>query len=257
MHTVANQMRQPGAYCLAAPAGESAQAAREIVGEVYARACRFDFEAPGFCLISMDKDTDSRGMRRFMVALKIELQHMHRARTGREMCYLSAGRFDQQVTTKLHRDGAPVESLLMLGYEPSGIESEVILADYAKCAFDMGITPDEFMEKHNPMFTSGEKHLLEYSTKVECFSNRIHQVLLINNSAAPYTPAGKSMQGVLHTARILNPDDTQRRVINSTMIGVYDPGHPEPVLPNELAEYVSTSAVQRRGNDKGYLKDDE
>ena len=38
------------------------------------------------------------------------------------------------MTTKPHRDGAPDESLLMLGYEPSAIASEVTLSDWPQTA---------------------------------------------------------------------------------------------------------------------------
>lgn len=39
-------------------------------------------------------------------------------------------RFDQQVKTKPQRDGSPEESLLMLGYEPSLIETRPEMSDY-------------------------------------------------------------------------------------------------------------------------------
>ena len=54
-----------------------------------------------------------------MVVIKRELQSIHRKNSGRELLYLTAERFDQQQTTKFHLDGAPAESILMLGYEPT------------------------------------------------------------------------------------------------------------------------------------------
>ena len=58
-----------------------------------------------------------------MVELKGLLSDLAVQRGRRPFAYLSMARFDQQETTKFHLDGAPAESLLMLGYEPSKIRS--------------------------------------------------------------------------------------------------------------------------------------
>ena len=61
-------------------------------------------------------------------------------------------RFDQQETTKFHLDGAPEQSMLMLGYEPSRVVSRLFLADYTRAASDLGITPQLFLTEFNPMY---------------------------------------------------------------------------------------------------------
>ena len=78
---------------------------------------------------------------------------------------MSAGRFDQQVTTRLHRDGGPDECFLMLGYEPSAIVAEIGIADYSKCAHDMGLSASEFLDHYNPMFAAGEDLLRPYTRR--------------------------------------------------------------------------------------------
>jgi hypothetical protein len=254
MQAISKPLWTPENYCLSARSRLAATVAQDLADTVYTRVFRTDFDAPGFCLISLEAATDSHELRQIMVALKFELQRIHRLRTTRDLLYISAGRFDQQVTTKAHRDGAPDESILMLGYEPSVIASEVTLSDYSRCAFDSGITPRDFLDKHNPMFKSGQSLLEQYTTKVECFSNTNSQILLINNSDAPFDRA--SMQGVLHTAKVFVPDENQRRVINSTTIGVFEIGTPEPVSAIDLEQFLVTTAVKRQGNDKKYLKDD-
>ena len=190
----------------------------ELAALVYSRVCRSDFSAPGFLLINLGRDCDSHALRQFMFKLKGLMRRIYQAQTGRDLVYLSAARFDQQSTTKLHRDGGPDECFLMLGYEPSQVRAAVAISDYSQCAHEMGLTPSEFLERHNPMFRTGEELLRPFTTSVDCFSNFDSQILLINNSMTAFSDGNKTWQGVLHTATIENPSDDLRRVINSTMI---------------------------------------
>jgi hypothetical protein len=190
-----------------------------------------------------------------MLDLKGHLQQLHESRTGEDLVLLSAGRFDQQVTTKPHRDGGPDECFLMLGYEPSPVTSALALFDYSRCALDMGISPKELLDKHNPMFVAGEQLLLPYKTDVVCFSNLNYQIVLINNSMASYCARRPAWQGVLHTASIINPSDAHRRVVNSTMIASVAKGTPEPVSESQQREFLTTNIVHRRGYDRHHLTD--
>jgi hypothetical protein len=191
-----------------------------------------------------------------MVQLQRAMSLVHQAIADKALVYVSAARFDQQTTTRLHRDGGPEESFLMLGYEPSAVASELQIADYARCAFDLGLSPKEFLVRHNPMFQAGHELLMPYTTRIPCFSRTNYQIAFINNSCAPYSEARAAWQGTLHTATIVNPDDAQRRVINSTMLASVPKGSPENLSPAELDEFVHTWAVRRQGYDKHHLKDD-
>jgi hypothetical protein len=222
---------------------------------IYQRVCRTNFNEPGFCLLDFGSSIDSHEFRGIMINLKEQLAIHHEAVRGQTLIFCSAARFDQQTTTKLHLDGGPVESFLMLGYEPSEIRAEVQLADYAKCAHDLGLTPQEFMTKHNPMFRSGAELLAPYVTRIPCFSNQSFQIICINNSSAPFD--GASWQGLLHAARIANTNDAHRRIINSTMICPAEIGAPEGVPPAELQDFANSSAVRRRGYDRLNVEDDE
>lgn len=235
---------------------DATRSLRQLAEDVYERVCRSDFSAPGYCVVSVDEIEDSAAFRRLMVDLKNELAEIHVRRAGSWMGYLSVGRFDQQVTTKFHLDGGPAECFLMLGYEPSTVGSNLQIADYSRCAYDLGITPQEFLERHNPMFQEGFELLRQYIAEIPCFSNGQFQIVCINNSFAAYSSDGPRWQGVLHTAEILTPDDTARRVINSTMIAPVVEGTLGFVSKEETEEFVRTSVVHRRGHDKGYLADD-
>jgi len=249
METTTLEPWAPGDYCLAALSSVDSHFS-ELAADVYARACRFDFDAPGFCLIDLGPEATSESLRRVMIELKQELQTVHGANCARNLVWLSAGRFDQQVTTKFHRDGGPPECLLILGYEPTSIRAEFSLADYSRCAFDLGLTPAQFLEKHNPMFVAGEELLRPYTTRVACFSNAHYQVLVINNSVAEWSDDRRAWQGVLHTARILNPSDAHRRVVNSTMVASVEMGAPSSVSDADIREFVTTSLVRQHGYTK-------
>ncbi len=144
---------------------ELPNSSQQLAREIYDRVCRTDFSAPGFCLVTVEGCSDSVLFRQLMVDLKEAMSQIH-LRTGNRLGYLSAGRFDQQVTTKFHLDGGPPECFLMLGYEPSSVESKVEIADYSRCASDLGLTPQEFLERHNPMFQSGYDLLRPYITTI-------------------------------------------------------------------------------------------
>ncbi|WP_156345023.1 hypothetical protein [Verrucomicrobium spinosum] len=66
--------------------------------------------------------------------MKEALSRLYGQQFGEPLEYVSMGRFDQQNTTRLHLDGAPARSFLMLGYEPTSVRSEFCIADYSRCA---------------------------------------------------------------------------------------------------------------------------
>ena len=167
---------------------------------------------------------------------------MTRRYRGRQLGYQSLTRFDQQVTTKPHRDGGPDESILMLGYEPSLIESRLEMSDYSKCAYDLSMTPTEFLDQFNPMFPDGQNRLAAYTTPIDDFDNTSFQIMLINNSMKQF---GDGLVGVLHTATIINPNPDLRRIINSTMIASVPQGHGGSISVDEQNDFVTTAVVRR------------
>ena len=125
-------------------------------------AWRFDFSAPGFCLLDLGPDVDSHELRSLMLDLKERLIEVAARRNGPRFVYRSLGRFDQQETTKFHLDGAPDRSLLLLSYEPSQVRSRLSLADYTRCASELGMEPKHFLDEFNPMYRKGEEMLAGY-----------------------------------------------------------------------------------------------
>ena len=203
---------------------------------------RFDFSTPGFFLLDLGVDLDSHSLRSRMVALKAQLNEITVARTGKRFVYRSMGRFDQQVTTKFHIDGAPAESLLMLGYEPSSVRSRLFMADYTRCAFALGIEPQHFLNDLNPMFSKGEEALTGYITELpQVVAN--FRLLLINNSSLPFTSARMNPLGVMHKAEIIAPNEAESRIVNSMMLTTANDSAPEEIGPDQERAFVETEAI--------------
>ncbi len=218
------------------------QTATELATSAYPKVFRTGFSEPGFALFNLGTTFGSQEQRQLMVELKQELSRLEHERCGRTLVYQSLGRFDQQVTTKPHRDGGPDQSILMLGYEPTSVPSRVSMSDFSRCASDMELTPAEFLDRHNPMFPDGQDRLANYTTELADFDHSSFQILIINNSVTPV--GGNSLQGILHTAEIIVPDPDQMRVVNSTMVGCE--GHSEPdVSENDVAAFMTTDVIRR------------
>lgn len=221
---------------------------RAIAAELYRRTCRVNFDRPGFCVLNLGRDIDSVTLRQVMVDLKRDMAAIHEAATGNTLAYLSAARFDQQETTRPHLDGGPEECFLMLGYEPSAIDSDIEIYDYARFAYEHDLTPGEFMARHNPMFQPGQESLRPYATRVPCFSKTGYRIVCINNSCSPYSESQTAWQGTLHAATIASPDESTRRVVNSTMIVSVPAGTPDFIDDGQLNDFLTTLAVRRQGD---------
>jgi hypothetical protein len=216
----------------------------EIVGlaeRVYAQAFRTDFSAPGFALVSLRQTVESISLRRFMIALKGALDAIYQQKSGRHLNCRSMLRFDQQTTTKFHLDGAPDESYLMLGYEPSQVQSVLCMADYVRAADDLNLTPQQFLTDYNPMFARGEQQLVPYTTRVEGFDAYGSHLLLVNNSRLPFCPDGANTLGVMHQATIINSDPNQSRIVNSIMLAVSEAEDEETTFLAMQQDFLATS----------------
>jgi hypothetical protein len=214
-----------------------------IAGRVFYLVWRFDFAAPGFAVLDLAPGIDSQTLRSWIVDLKERLSEITVRHGGKPFSFRSMARFDQQVTTKFHLDGAPAESMLILGYEPSRVVSRLFLADYTRAAFDLGITPQQFLQDFNPMFKKGEELLAGYATELPQAAEGHSRILVINNSSLPYTEAKTNPLGVMHKAIIVTPDESERRIVNSTML-VTDSG--DEISANKQEEFVTTEKISQK-----------
>jgi hypothetical protein len=198
---------------------------------VFENVWRTSLSPPGFHWNDLDGGYDSRGLRAAMVALVHSLSDVVEHRTGRRFVPFSMGRFDQQVTTKFHLDGAPDESLLLLGYEPSEVESTLSIADYSRCAAYRGMSPSDFLDAFNPLFPAGEAALRGEIVALPPIPRGWSRWVAINNSRRAPDPNGANSLGVLRRGEIPAPDPRLSRVVNSLIL---TPAQPPFVDFNEL-----------------------
>lgn len=213
-----------------------------IVEKVFGLVWRFDFTTPGFCLLDIAACMDSHTLRAWMVDLKGRLSEIGVGRGGRPFIFRSMARFDQQETTKFHLDGAPDQSMLILGYEPSRVVSRLFLADYTRAAHDLGITPQQFLSDFNPMYKKGEELLGRYVTELPQPAQGHSRILLINNSSLPFTEARTNSLGVMHKAIIVTPDDAESRIVNSTMLVTEG----DEISADKQEEFVRTDKISQK-----------
>jgi hypothetical protein len=229
---------KPGEYSLDLPAKPEQVGAEKV----FDLAWRFDFTAPGFCLLDPGPRVDSHTLRSWMVDLKERLSEVGVRRGRPPFIFRSMARFDQQETTKFHLDGAPAESMLILGYEPSRVYSRLFLADYTHAAFDLGITPHQFLQDFNPMYRKGEDLLGRYFTELSLFGVDHARILVVNNSSLPFTEDRTNSLGVMHKAIIVTPDEAERRIVNSTMLVTEG----EEIGVEKREEFVRTHKISQK-----------
>ncbi len=232
-------MRNQAEYLLTLEAAPD----QAVAETVYDLVWRFDFTTSGFAILDIASGLVSHALRSWMVDLKQRLSEIGGRRAGKPFFFRSMARFDQQVTTKFHLDGAPAESMLILGYEPSKVESRLFLADFTRAAFDLGITPEQFLHDFNPMYKKGEDLLARYVTELPQPENGHSRILVINNSSLPSTEGRTSPLGVMHKAIIVTPDESERRIVNSTML-VTEGG--DEIAAEKQNEFVRTDRISQK-----------
>lgn len=212
----------------------------DVASEIYSLACRVDFSQPGFALLRQPHIKDSLEHRKELVELKEALSDINQNKSGKKLGWFTISRFNQKNTTKLHRDGGPDQSLLILGYEPTSVPCEVSMADYSKCAFNLKITPEEFLERHNPMYEEGLELLNAYISKLTEFDTSIYQILVVNNSNSPFKTENPSWLGVLHGAVVHK--NSAPRIINSTSVCPINTDEEEGVSSDRIDEFLQANA---------------
>jgi len=221
----------------------SASLLTELANWLYPRVFRHDFQMPGAALISFDVEISSAQLRRTMVDLKENLSDIYHKTTGDHLVYLSVGRFNQQATTKFHLDGAPDQAFLMLGYEPTIVASELSIADYTRAAHDWNISPKELLSDFNPMYLANEQRLLPYATKLQGFEPSHAHIMLVNNSALPFSDGGENTLGVMHQATVPHAIPNASRTVNSTMISGADAENESPVSDATRQWFLETQEI--------------
>ena len=202
---------------------------------------RTTIDKPGFVNLDFGTSLDSYQLRTIMVALKNELSKSTRKIFNKNLTYHWLVRFDQQANTPYHVDNAGNQSFLMLGYEPSEIDSALYLADYYKYAAKSTSATKEYLENFTPIFNDDDALLSPYITKVAPFKKDTYKIILINNSNPKSNP---ETLGVFHKATMENIDLNKSRVVNSMLLNMESVNDEDSDGENEL-EFMHTVVVSR------------
>jgi hypothetical protein len=210
-----------------------------LIDLAYKIVFRKEYSYSGFIVFDFGKHYTSSELRQRMVDIKNGLGDCLIRDKNLKLNYQWMGRFNQQETTKFHRDSAADQSFLMLGYEPSKIKSRLFFADYMQLATSLNLSPDEYFQQYSPILLDNEKHLDKYITEVEDFDETTYKIVLMNNSCSVDT------LGVLHKASIVNKDTSIDRIINSTMLVTSSIEEQDSFTPEQQKEFIFTDIISR------------
>ena len=191
----------------------------------------------GYCTFAADQEQPtSTELRRAMLDVVFAFNRL----SPRPFVVGRVGRFDQQVSTRFHRDGAADVSLLLLGYEPTTVESQLFLHDPFRAAGEGSAF--EYLRRNKPMTKEGDDELMKRAMNVLGPPSRAHIVVVNNCTVLENPPPGHPL-GVLHRGRIPNPDPTASRVVNSLGLMFEGEPHREPVAAERLAWFRDGDSV--------------
>ena len=207
--------------------------------DVFESVFRTGIEKNGFAILDFGADFGSERLRAKMVDLKNELSALCKEYIGQKLDYEWMGRFDQQETTKFHRDNAADFSYLMLGYEPSKVDSKLYFADYSRLIENQNIPIDTYFKGYNPMYMDGEKMLLPYIKEAAPFPKDNYKIVLLNNSKI-HTKWGF---GIFHKAEVPERINAEQRVINSTMMCLKHIDEEENFSTEQQNDFIKTTKI--------------
>lgn len=197
---------------------------KKVVQYCIKKVFRTNTDENGFIHFDPGKNLTPFQFRTIMVDLKKELSKFTIDEFDKKLTYHWLVRFDQQVDTPFHVDNAAAQSFLMLGYEPSEIESELHIADYYRFASESNKAQHNYLKNFIPIFKGDESLLDPYIKKVNPFYNNTYTIVLINNSS----PKSKQETlGVFHKAVIVNQDFSKSRIVNSMVLNMISKDRPD------------------------------
>ncbi len=206
---------------------------------LFRRVWRTTTTEPGWAVLVPDVPVDSFALRREMVRVLSEMSAEAERAGLPPFAVERLGRFDQQVSTRFHRDGAAPGSLLLLGYEPSRIVSRLFVADAARAAEVAGVGVNAFLKANHPLRPASEAALAGVTTELNWPADR-GAIVVVNNSLFPDGEPGRPL-GLLHKGLIDHPDPKAARVINS--LGAMPADEPgRAALPASAVEAFVTRA---------------
>lgn len=213
----------------------------DVLNKVFSNVFRRKHRYPGFSILSFHQEMNSELLRKTMIDLKSGLSIRCQNKFNQELDYFWLSRFDQQKTTKFHRDNAPIDSYLVLGYEPTKIESRILFADYHRFVSENKLSIDEYYKLYNPIFKVGEKRLSPYIIANKKLDKTSFHIVIINNSDLE----SEKTFGILHKAEMITKDQNQERIVNSMMLCLKSSNEPQKISKQDEIRFVGTKEINK------------
>lgn len=211
---------------------------KDLAQQCFSAVFRTDTDKPGFHHFDLGKNNTPFEFRTIMTTLKKELSLLSETHFSKKLSYHWLVRFDQQVNTPFHVDNAGDQSFLLLGYEPSEVESELHIADYHAFA---KANDHEHIVNFTPVFKEDESLLVPFTTKLKSFDKEAYHIVIMNNSNATL-PA--ETLGVYHKAVIVKQDFSKSRVVNSMVLNMTSEDRSIEDRQRE-EKYLNTTAISK------------
>ena len=215
---------------------------KDLIKNIYTSVFRQSTKQDGFYYLNLGSKIESKEFRQLMIDIKNSLSVLCKENLKKELHYKSLGRFTHQNTSKPHRDTADNHSFLMLGYEPTMVESKAYITDYSKFIEQQKISIETFFSKDKEANLVEDTSLLEdYTTEINPFNKNDYRILIANNSRS----YEEKTFGVFHSAEIPKKIDNQDRILNYMMLRLSDLNSKEQYTLQNIEEFLSTDKVNR------------
>ncbi|HAA19323.1 MAG TPA: hypothetical protein DCP28_11330 [Cytophagales bacterium] len=177
-----------------------------------------------------------------MVELKEGLTAVSQRRANLRLNYQWMGRFSHQHTSQFHRDSAHPHSFLMLGYEPTAVDSRVYVADFSKLIEQHGIPLATYFGGSQEVNVAAEApSIAPYVTELTPFPKDHYRLLVLNNSKSFQKPTF----GMFHRGEVQQKQSAEDRIINSIMLYMANPEEEEQHTQQDISNFVNTQQVNR------------
>ncbi|OJJ21136.1 hypothetical protein BKI52_11245 [marine bacterium AO1-C] len=209
---------------------------------IYDAVFRDSTDQPGFYFQDFGSELDSSTFRQKMIALKEGLSNICTLRSNKRLNFQGMGRFNHQHSSRFHRDSAEPHSFLMLGYEPTQVESNVYVADYTKYIEEHRTSLEAYFGGSQDVNTANDEELLApYITQLAPFPKNHYRLLLVNNSKS-FT---EKTLGVFHRGEVLQLVEGEDRILNYMMLHLCDQSVEEQYDELTIRDFINTEKVNR------------
>lgn len=203
---------------------------------------RDSIKQPGFYYWDFGNLIDSKTFRQNMVDLKNSLSRLCKLHLNRRLNYQSVGRFNHQHSSLFHRDNGNPNSFLMLGYEPTKVDSKVYVADYSKYIEEEDISLEIFFEGERDInLIKNNNVLAPFVTELKPFQKENYRLLLLNNSKS----FDDKSYGIFHSAEIPQMIVGEDRVLNYVMMQLCDNDVEELYNQKKIKDFINTVKIDR------------